>query len=73
MLKKFLRKQNLVPCVISNLKHSLFIPKGNDQVYIFFQMSIHKKNKFIDKKEIFQNNDDDSSEKPDLVSYYSLN
>jgi len=40
MLKKDLKKQGLIPCVIYDLRHAIFMLKESDQAYIFFQMTI---------------------------------
>jgi hypothetical protein len=42
ILRKDLKKNNLVPCVLNNFNHTLIINKESDQVYIFFQMTISK-------------------------------
>lgn len=42
LLRKDLKKNNLVPCVLNNFNHTLIINKESDQIYIFFQMTISK-------------------------------
>lgn len=40
MLIQSLKKENLLPCVVNNLRHTLIQNKESDQVYIIFQMTV---------------------------------
>ena len=42
MLTRNLRRNDLVPCIVNNLRHSIHLNKESDQVYIIFQMTVIK-------------------------------